>query len=100
MVLSVEDAAFVDAEELLERLDLAEEALANLLRLGGCKEAELRRPEGWAAQVSVDGTALLLRADGERWSIYARADEEDAMLAARKLHGLIGEKSEGWDLDR
>ena len=28
------------------------------------------------------------------------AQETRAMLTARKLHGLLGEQGEGWDLDR
>lgn len=98
-------------EPLLERLGAGGEALANLARAGGRGEDELRAKSGasnaesdpgdeWRARVTLDGTTLWLRGDGDQWSIFARADDADAMLAARKLHGLIGEKSDGWDLDR
>jgi hypothetical protein len=99
----VEDGAFDGAEELLERLALADEALENLAHASGRAEEELASAGGgWAARVELDGTELLLRSDGGRWTIYLRrgADDDGAMLAARKLHGLVGAQADGWDLDR
>ncbi|HUS66219.1 MAG TPA: hypothetical protein VMZ28_16815 [Kofleriaceae bacterium] len=98
------DADFDGAEELLDRLDLPDAALANLARLVAAGEAPFSDGggDGWAARVEVDGTALLVRGDTARWAIYlpAGADDADAMHAARKLHGLLGEQGDGWDLDR
>jgi len=95
-------AGLAGAEALLEDLDLAEEALANLIRLSGADEARLRTAAGWSARVELDDTPLLLVAEGDRWSILAPpdADVSDAMLAARRLHARLGEAAEGWDLDR
>src|SRR5262249_55546097 len=94
------DADLEPAEELLERLDLADEALTNLCRLARLDEEAFLEPEGWSAQVELDGTLLFLRARQGRWTIYAPPGAEDAMLTARRLHGLIGGTPEGWDLDR
>jgi hypothetical protein len=96
------DDEFAGGEPLIERLDLAEEALAALAERSGVREERLRVGDGWQAAVEVGGTEILVRALGERWEIWAPvgADEADAQLAARKLHGLIGAQAEGWDLDR
>jgi hypothetical protein len=101
----LEPGALDAAEPIYERLDLPAEALANLARLASLDEARLLVPGGWAARVTVAGTEVLVRGDaGEagRWSILAPpgADDADAALAARKLHGLLGAVGEGWDLDR
>jgi len=94
------DADFADAEELLERLDLPDEALTNLCRLARLDETPFLDEGGWSARVELDGTPLRIRARDGRWSILAAPGAEDAMLEARRLHGLIGATSEGWDLDR
>jgi hypothetical protein len=105
-VRPAQPAELMGAEELLERLDLPDAALENLCRLARLDEAPFRdadAPEGeagWTARVELDGSALLLQARGTRWTIYAAPGESDGMAAARRLHGLIGEQSEGWDLDR
>jgi hypothetical protein len=94
---------FVGADAVLEHLQFAETALANLAELAATDEAILRiAHNAWAAHVELAGTALLVRSDGERWSIHAPAgsDEAEATLAARKLHGLLGEQADDWDLDR
>ena len=98
----VDEGALAGAEPLLEDLDLAEDALANLIRQSGAGEDALRDADGWRARVEIEGTALLVVARGDRWSILAPAgaDESEAMLAARRLHGRLGEAAEGWDLDR
>ena len=95
-------AAFDGAEPLIEGLDLAEEALGNLAGLVAGDEAAFRDGEGWAARVTVDDTEVLVRGEGTRWGIYAPvgADAGDTMMAARRLHGLLGERDAGWDLDR
>lgn len=101
--ISVEPASeadFAAAEELLERLDLPEEALGNLCKLARLDEEPFRDGEGWRARIELDQTPLLVRADKDRWTIYAAPGAEDAMLAARRLHGLIGGTADGWDLDR
>jgi hypothetical protein len=91
------EADFAAAEELLERLDLPDEALENLCRLARLDEEPFREPDGWSARVELDRTPLLVRARQDRWTICGA---EDAMEAARRLHGLIGVSAEGWDLDR
>ncbi len=98
----VDDEAFTGAEAILERLDLAEEALANLSRIACTDEDRFLRGDGWAARVDLDDTIVLLRSDGERWEILAPpgSDEADAALAARKLHGLLGATVGTWDHDR
>lgn len=96
------DADFDGAEALLDRLDLPDAALANLSRLAAGGKEPFGGDDRWAARVEVDGTALLVRGDEARWAIYLPpgADDGDAMHAARKLHGLLGEQGDGWDLDR
>ena len=98
----LDEAALAGAEPLLEDLDLAEEALANLIRLSGASEAHLRVDGGWRARLELDGTRLFVVATAGRWSIFAAEGDDvgDAMLAARRLHGQLGEAAEGWDLDR
>src|SRR5262249_17117960 len=93
---------FADSLLLLDRLEFSEAARENLAALSGLPEEAFGSPLRWAAQVEVLGTALLLTADGGRWEIQAPAgaDEAEAMLAARRIHGMLGEKGEGWDLDR
>jgi NAD(P)H-hydrate repair Nnr-like enzyme with NAD(P)H-hydrate epimerase domain len=56
----------------------------------------------WSAAVDVDGTTVLVRAEGESWAILAPsgADSGDAMAAARRLHALLGTKTSDWDQDR
>jgi hypothetical protein len=95
-----DEADFDGAEELLERLDLPEEALANLCRIARLDEEPLRHGEGWRARVELDRTPLLVRVQDGRWAIYAAAGAADAMEAARRLHGLIGATADDWDLDR
>jgi hypothetical protein len=101
-VTPARDSDFTGAEELLERLDLPDEALANLCRLARLDEESFLEGAdgGWSARVELDGATLLLRARDGRWTIYAAPDSEDAMLPARRLHGLIGGTADGWDLDR
>jgi hypothetical protein len=94
------DADFAGAEELLERLDLPEEALENLCQLTRLDEQPFLEEGGWSARIELDAANLLVRAREGRWTIYAAAGESDAMQAARRLHGLIGATAEGWDLDR
>jgi hypothetical protein len=94
------DADFTGAEELLERLDLPEEALENLCRVARLDDEPLRDGDGWSARIELDRTPLLVRAREDRWTIYAPAGASDAMEAARRLHGLIGATADGWDLDR
>jgi hypothetical protein len=98
----LDDRALAGAEPLLEDLDLAAAALDNLAARLGVDEAGLLRDDGWGARVEVDGVTVLVRARGDRWSIYnpAGGDEADGMLAARRLHGLLGAFGDGWDLDR
>jgi hypothetical protein len=91
------DADFAGAGELLERLDLPEEALETLCRLSRLEEAPFLDEGGWSARVELDGSPLLLRAREGRWTIYG---DDEAMPAARRLHGLLGGSTEGWDLDR
>jgi hypothetical protein len=95
-----QESDFVGAEELLERLAQPAEALENLCRIARVDESQLIEGEGWCARIHLDNTWLLVRTHGATWTIYAAASEPDAMLAARRLHGLIGERPEGWDLDR
>ncbi len=94
--------ALEGAEPLLERLDLPEAALANLARLAGVGEEAFACAGGWAARVELAGTALLVRGDETSWALLLPpgADDDDAMLTARKLHALLGEQADGWDLDR
>jgi hypothetical protein len=94
------DDDFAGAEELLERLDLPDEALENLCRLARLDEEPFLDGGGWSARVELDSTKLLVRARVGRWTIYAAPDTDDAMHAARRLHGLIGATADGWDLDR
>jgi hypothetical protein len=97
---------FAELEPLIDRLDEAEAALAQLIRLGGDDAGELFPEEDpqdeWAARVEIAGTTVLVRAQGGRWAIYAppEVDEAEAMLAARRLHGLLGQQSADWDQDR
>ena len=97
-------------EPLIDRLGEPAAALDTLTRLGDC-EADALRPAGdaedgpgenWAARVEIAGTTVFVVAQGGRWAIHAPAgaDEADAMLAARRLHGLIGQQNADWDLDR
>jgi hypothetical protein len=100
------DGELRDAELLIDRLDLPAAALTNLAVLAARDEEEFwlgdQPTDGWAACIEADGTSVLARGDLDEWGFYAPpgADEADAMLTARKLHGLLGEQSEGWDLDR
>lgn len=98
----VSEGAFQEAEVSLERLHFPEEALLNLAHLTSTHEDTFRDQEGWSARVTLEGTTVLIRAEGEHWAIYgpAGADEAEVMFAARKLHGLLGEQREDWDLDR
>jgi len=96
-----EPGALEAADPLIERLDLPDEALANLSRLSGVDEEELRDGTRWTARVELDGTRLLVGSDGARWSIaFDGGDEAEAALAARRLHGMLGALGEGWDDDR
>ena len=105
-VAPVSVEAFAELEPLIERLDEAEAALAQLVRLGEGDAGALGNPAGpedeWAARVEIAGTTVLVRAQGGRWAIYAlpETDEAEAMLAARRLHGLLGQQGADWDLDR
>ena len=95
-------SAIEGAEPIYERLDLASAALENLARQTGLAEEIFVSGEGWAARVDVGGTEVWLRAEEGRWSIFAPpgSDESEVALAARRLHGLLGEQGDGWDLDR
>lgn len=84
------DGDLIGAEELLERLELPDEALENLCRLARLDEEPFRDPGGWSARIELDASHLVLRARDGRWTIYAAAGEHDGMAAARRLHGLIG----------
>lgn len=95
-------ATVLGVEPLLDRLDLPEEALANLAHLSGVDAEAFREGDGWAAQVELDGDTLWIAGVTDRWRIAlpAGADEADAARTARRLHGLLGAIGEGWDLDR
>ena len=90
------------AEPLLEGLDFAADALANLVALARLPEDALGSPDAWGARVTCDGTDVLVAAEGGRWSISAApgTDVADAMAVARRLHGLLGTRDGDWDLDR
>jgi len=91
-----------EAELLLDALGGAEAALERLCELTGVEATNLGPVDAWRARVEVDGTPVLISAQGETWSIHAEAgvDLGDAMSVARRLHGLLGAAAEGWDLDR
>jgi hypothetical protein len=99
---ALDDRELVGAEVLLEGLAFAGDALANLGRLAVADIGALGIEAAWRARVTLDGTVLLIVADEGRWSILAPAggDVGDAMMAARRLHGILGTAAEGWDLDR
>jgi hypothetical protein len=107
-VVPIAPEACAGLDPLIDRLDEAEAALAQLVRLAGEEADALCEPGGpldgdaWAARVEITGTTVLVRAQGGRWAIYAppEVDEAEAMLAARRLHGLLGQQSDDWDLDR
>lgn len=90
------------AEAVLEGLDLPDEALANLANLAGADEETFREADGWAARVTLGPDVMWVAGDALRWCIGAApgTDPSDAARSARRLHGLLGEKSEEWDLDR
>jgi hypothetical protein len=90
------------AEPLLEDLPFPAGALATLARLAGVPESTFGDDLGWCAAVDVEGTTVLVSAREESWTILAPADGDpgDAMQAARRLHGLLGEKTADWDQDR
>lgn len=91
------------ADAILEDLDLPDEALANLANLTGADEETFREAGGWAARVTLGPDDVLwVAGDALRWSIGAspETDPSDAARSARRLHGLLGEKGEDWDLDR
>jgi hypothetical protein len=95
--------AIANGQPVLEDLGFAATALETLCERTGCDTPGLQLGNGWAAEVRVDGTRLLLcSTDGERWSILAPpgVDESDAAFAARTLHGVLGGKAEESDLDR
>jgi hypothetical protein len=89
-------------EPVLEGFDRPDIALEALADAAGIDASSLATDHGWRAGVVFEGTPLVLIADGERWGVHASTDVDpgDAMSAARKLHGLLGEKSEDWELDR
>jgi NAD(P)H-hydrate repair Nnr-like enzyme with NAD(P)H-hydrate epimerase domain len=76
--------------------------LGNLVALAAVEAAALGVEAAWRARVTLDGTALLIVADEDRWSILAPAGDDagNAMMAARRLHGILGTAAAGWDLDR
>ncbi len=90
------------AEILLDDLPFAADALANLARLAEVPESTFGDDLGWCAAIDLDGTTVLASARGGTWAILAPSDGDpgDAMHAARRLHGLLGEKGADWDLDR
>jgi hypothetical protein len=99
----LEPSALDDVEPILDKLDLPDDALANLARLAGVDEDSLRTDsDSWCARVELGPDVLWVAGDARTWRIAGPpgADESDAARAARKLHGLLGEMSEGWDLDR
>jgi hypothetical protein len=91
-----------EGEPLLERLSGAEAVLDRLAELCSLDPDQLGSPEAWAARVDLDGTELVLRGSGDTWGISAPVgtDAGEAMSAARRLHGLLGALSGGWDDDR
>jgi hypothetical protein len=96
----LDEGELAGAEVLLEGLGFAGDALGNLVRLAAAPE--LGDEGAWRARVAFEGTVLFIVADGDRWSILAPAGEDlgNAMMAARRLHGILGAAAEGWDLDR
>jgi hypothetical protein len=90
------------AEILLDDLPFAADALANLARLAGVPESTFGDDLGWCAAIDVEETTVFASARGDTWAILRpeEVDPGDAMLAARRLHGLLGEKGADWDLDR
>jgi hypothetical protein len=94
--------ALTSAEPLLEDLPFAADALANLARLAEVPESTFGDDLEWRAAVDIDGTTVLASARGDNWTIFAPddVDPSDGMLAARRLHGMLGEKAADWDSDR
>jgi hypothetical protein len=89
-----------EEEALLENLPSAEGVRERLAELTGLALDDAG--EAWTARVDLDGTTLFLRAAGTVWDVLVApgADLSVAMSTARRLHGLLGEKGEGWDDDR
>ena len=92
-------ADFAGAELLVGDAEDAAAAREQLELMGEIGAAE---DEAWAAWVEVDGDAVLVRGDAVTWSIWAPAgsDPSDSALAARRVHGRLGARAPGWDLDR
>jgi hypothetical protein len=92
-----EEREFEGADALYENLARADDAAESIERMTG-----LALAGNWRVRLEQDGTSLLLRADGDEWSIHAPAgaDPDDAALLGRKLHGQLAALAEGWDLDR
>jgi len=91
------EGEFEGAEALYEDLARPDDAAEALERATG-----LALLPPFRVCVEEDGTALLVSADADAWSIFAPAgaDPDDTALFARKLHGLCGALADGWDLDR
>jgi hypothetical protein len=91
-----------DGDPLIERLPFAGDALEQLALLSGKDPAAFADDIAWSASVVLDGTRVFVRCDGEEWAILAPPDGPlgDAMQAARRLHALLGTRSEDWDQDR
>ena len=92
-----QEGEFDGADALYENLARADDAAEAIERMSG-----LELSPDWRVRLEEDGTSLLLRADGDAWSIYAPvgADPDDAALLARKVHGQLAALADGWDLDR
>jgi uncharacterized heparinase superfamily protein len=92
-----DEREFEGADALYENLARAEDAAEAIEHMAG-----FELPPDWRVRLEEDGTSLLLRADGDAWSIFAPAgaDPDDAALLARKVHGKLAALADGWDLDR
>jgi hypothetical protein len=94
--------ALLSGEEdvLLEGLPAGDAVRERLVELTGLPLVDAQGD--WTAEVELDGTTLFLCGGAAGWDVLAPpgADLGVAMSTARRLHGLLGEQSEGWDDDR
>jgi len=102
MLTATPASAADQGEALLEGLSDPEAALERLAELTGASPADFGPRASWACRVELDGTALVLCGEAEHWEIRCArgTDASEGMSAARRLHGLLGALSEGWDDDR